>query len=182
MNKLLKPIFCILFLLACTCGFAQLRARVPVRRGYPLNRMPQQVPVYRVPQSTPGRRLEQVKESYIGKQLKLTPEESSAFWPVYRQYVQQLTAVRILKRMNNSDKSVDGTEQIRKDLDYESQIVAIKKQYSQQFLRILPPEKVSELYKSERQFNDEALRILSEEHSCGGLTDTLTLKSGRLIS
>ena len=163
MNKLLKPIFCILFMLACTCSFAQLRVRVPVRRGYPLNRMPQQSPGNRVTQSNSGRKLEQVKETFIGQQLKLTPQESSAFWPLYRQYVQQLTAVRILKRMNNSDKSVDGTEQIRKDLDYESEIVVIKKQYSQQFLRILPPEKVSELYKSERQFNDEALRILSEK-------------------
>jgi hypothetical protein len=162
MNKLLKPIFCILFLLACTCGIAQVRMRMPVRRGYPLNRMPRQNPRNRVTQSNPGRKLEQVKETFIGQQLKLTPQESAAFWPLYRQYVQQLTAVRILKRMNNSDRSVDGTEQIRKDLDYESQIVAIKKQYSQQFLRILPPEKVSELYKSERQFNDEALRILSE--------------------
>jgi hypothetical protein len=162
MNKLLKPIFCILLLLACTCGFAQVRMRVPVRRGYPLNRMPQQTP-NRVIQTGPGRKLEQVKETFIGQQLKLTPQESAAFWPLYRQYVQQLTAVRILKRMNNSDKSVDGTEQIRKDLEYESQLVAIKKQYSQQFLRILPPEKVSELYKSERQFNDEALRILSEK-------------------
>jgi len=108
-------------------------------------------------------KLEQVKESFISRQLKLTPQEASAFWPLYREYVEKLTAVRILKRMNNSDKSVDGTEQIRKDLDYESQIVAIKKQYSNQFLRILPPEKVSELYKSERQFNDEALRILSEK-------------------
>jgi hypothetical protein len=27
---------------------------------------------------------------------------------------------------------------------------------------VLPPEKVSELYKSEREFNDEVLRQLSE--------------------
>ena len=160
MNKLLKPIFCILFMLVCTCGFAQVRMRVPVRRGYPLNRMPQQ---NRVTVSSPVSKLERVKETFIGQQLKLTPQEAAAFWPVYRQYTQHLTAVRILKRMNNSDKSVDGTEQIRKDLDYESQIVNIKRQYSQQFLRILPPQKVSELYKSERQFNDEALRILSEK-------------------
>jgi len=154
MSKLARPVFCILFL--CMLGsnsFGQVRVRIPVRRGYPLNR----------PANQPISKLEQIKETFISKQLKLTPRESSAFWPLYREYVQKLTAVRILKRMNNSDKSVDGTEQIRKDLDYESQIVAIKKQYSNQFLRVLPPEKVSELYKSERQFNDEALRILSEK-------------------
>ncbi|HWZ14421.1 MAG TPA: hypothetical protein VNW95_04215 [Mucilaginibacter sp.] len=154
MNKLIRPIFCILFILAFGgyC-FGQLPLRAPVRRGYPINR---------VNSNHPGSKLEQVKENFIGKQLKLTSNESRAFWPVYRQYVQEITAVRILKRMNNSDKSVDGAEQIRKDLDYESQIVSIRKQYSNQFLRILPPEKVSELFKSERAFNDELLKQLNE--------------------
>lgn len=156
MIKLARPVFCILFVLVLSgYSFGQVRARVPVRRGYPLNRP--------MRQQTPGGKIEQVKETFLKKQLNLTPQESAAFWPLYREYVQKLTAVRILKRMNNSDKSVDGTEQIRKDLDYESQIVAIKKQYSYQFLRIIPAEKLSELYKSERQFNDEALRILSEK-------------------
>jgi uncharacterized FlaG/YvyC family protein len=155
-NKLTKPIFCILFALTISYySFGQANLRPTVRRGFPINRG--------VNQQSPGRKVEQLKETYIGKQLKLTSAESRAFWPIYRDYVEKLTAVRILKRINNSDKSVDGTEQIRKDLEYESQIVAIKKQYSQEFLRVLPPEKVSEIYKSERQFNDEALRILSEK-------------------
>jgi hypothetical protein len=154
MNKLVKPIFCILFILAIgRYSFGQVRVQVPVRRGYPINR---------VNGNHPGSKLEQVKENFIGKQLKLTPNESRAFWPIYRQSVQELTAVRILKRMNNSDKSVDGAEQIRKDLEYESQIVNIKKNYSRQFLRVLPASKVSELYKSERAFNDEMLNILNE--------------------
>jgi hypothetical protein len=152
MNKLIRPIFCILFILAFShYSFGQVR--VPVRRGYPINR---------VSSNHPGSKLEQVKENFIGKQLKLTSGQSRSFWPVYRQYVQELTAVRILKRMNNSDKSVDGTEQIMKNLDYESQIVNIRKQYSYQFLRILPPEKVSELFKSESAFNDELLKQLNE--------------------
>jgi hypothetical protein len=76
--------------------------------------------------------------------------------------VQDLTAVRILKRENNSSASPDGTEQIDKELKYDTEILNIRKHYKEEFLKILPPEKVSELYKSERQFNDEAVRILSE--------------------
>lgn len=157
MSKLARPVFCILFVLVLgsySFGQVRVRVRVPVRRGYPLNRPMNQ---------RPGSKMEQVRESFISKQLKLTPQESAAFWPLYREETQKLTAVRILKRLNNSDRSVDGTEQIRRDLDYDAQLVAIRKQYSNEFLRILPPEKVSELYKSERQFNDEALRILSEK-------------------
>ncbi|MDB5005864.1 MAG: hypothetical protein JWP45_257 [Mucilaginibacter sp.] len=106
--------------------------------------------------------MELVKEGYINRQLKLTTDEAKSFWPVYHQYVQDQTAVRILKRQNNSNNSPNGTQQIDKELDYEAQLVEIRKHYKDEFLKILPAEKVSELYKSERQFNDEVLKQLSE--------------------
>jgi len=154
MTKLLKPVFGILFILAFSySSFAQRRVQIPVRRGFPINR---------ARQTGPGKKLEVVKENFIGRQLKLTPEQSRAFWPLYRQYVQELTAIRILKRINNSEASTDGTVQIDKELAYEAQLVDIRKHYRDEFLKILPPEKVSELYKSEREFNDEMLKQLSE--------------------
>jgi hypothetical protein len=160
MNKLIKPIFCILFVLAFSFkSYGQRRMpverygpmRIPVQRINPINRNP-----------NPGRRIELVKEGYISLRLRLTPEEGKAFWPVYRQYVQDQTAIRILKRQNNSTTSPDGTVQIDKELAYEQQLVEIRKHYRDEFLKILPPEKVSELYKSEREFNDEVLKQLSE--------------------
>jgi hypothetical protein len=169
MSKLIKPIFCILFVLAFGAkSFGQRRVRVPVerygpsvrvqqapvQRSYPLNRQPNPV--------NPGRRIELVKEGYISLRLKLTPDEARAFWPLYRQYVQEQTAVRIAKRLNNSTTSPDGTQQIDRELEYETDLVNIRKHYRDEFLKILPPEKVSELYKSEREFNDEVLRQLSE--------------------
>jgi hypothetical protein len=159
MNKLIKPILCILFVLAFGYNsFGQRRVRMPVERfGPPIRHVN---PVNRQP--NPGRRIELVKEGYISLRLKLTPEEGRAFWPLYRQYVQDQTAIRILKRQNNSNASVDGTVQIDKELAYEQQLVEIRKHYRDEFLKILPPEKVSELYKSEREFNDEVLRQLSE--------------------
>ena len=103
-----------------------------------------------------------VKEGFISRQLKLNPDESKAFWPLYHKYVQDITNVRILKRLNNSSASANGTEQIDKELTYETELVNIRKHYKDEFLRVLPPEKVSQLYKSERQFNDEVLKQLSE--------------------
>jgi len=154
MNKLIKPVFGILFMLVFGySSYAQRRLPGPVRRGYPINR---------INRAGPGKKIEIVKEEFIGRQLKLTPEQSKAFWPLYRRCVQELTAIRILKRLNNSDASADGTVQIDKELAYEAQMVDIKKHYRDEFLKILPPEKVSELYKSEREFNDEMVKQLSE--------------------
>lgn len=154
MHKLIKSIFGVLFILTFAySGLAQQRSRVPVRRGFPINR---------ARQPNAGNRLQLVKENFIIKRLKLSSEQSKVFWPLYHQYVQELTAIRILKRINSSDASADGTVQIDRELAYETQLVDVRKHYRDEFLKILPPEKVSELYKSEREFNDEMLKQLSE--------------------
>ncbi|HAL82887.1 MAG TPA: hypothetical protein DCO83_12145 [Mucilaginibacter sp.] len=70
--------------------------------------------------------------------------------------------MRILIRENNSKTSPNGTRQIDNELKYETELVNIRKHYNDEFLKILPPQKVSELYKSEREFNDEVLKQLSE--------------------
>jgi len=156
MRKLAKPIVGILFLMMAFAldGYGQMRMRTtPFRR-------PVEQRMERIPPG--GRKIEIVKENFIAKRLLLSREESKAFWPLYRQYMQDLTAVRIAKRLNNSSSTTDGTEQIDKDLAYETELLNIKKHYRDEFLKVLPPEKVSELYKSEREFTDEMLKQLSE--------------------
>jgi hypothetical protein len=165
MNKLLKIIFGILIILAFAyISVGQRIIRVPVRR-MPMDRMNNRPVINNRPNQV--RKMEVVKENYIGARLRLTSDQSKAFWPVWRQYVQDQTAVRILKRQNNSTASPDGTKQIDLELQYETELVNIRKHDRDEFLKILPPEKVSELYKSERDFNDEAIRILSESKPAG---------------
>src|ERR1700761_5929232 len=140
MYKALRNILCILIIVCC--GYTCFGQRfIPAPRG-------RFVPVRPV---NPGRRLEQIKEGYIGIRLRLTADQARAFWPLYHQYVQEQTAVRIAKRINNSSASPDGTQQIDNELKYETELVNIRKHYRDEFLKILPPEKVSELYKAERE-------------------------------
>lgn len=170
MNKLLKAFFCLVFLLGV--GFETF-GQAPVL--YPVRRYPsrfQQYPPRPIPYrrtypnaskpSAPVLRVEHIKENFIGHRLNLSPEQSKSFWPLYREYVQDQTAIKILIRQNSATNSPDGTQQIDRQLDYESQLVEIRRHYRDEFLKVLPPQKVSELYKSERQFNDEAVRILGE--------------------
>lgn len=109
-----------------------------------------------------GKKLDAARDNFLGQQLGLTDDEAGKFWPVYHRYQEELKAVRILKRLNNSSASTNGTDQINKDLYYENQLLNIRKHYRDEFLKILPPEKVSELYKGERQFTDELIKQLSE--------------------
>ncbi|WP_374951236.1 hypothetical protein [Mucilaginibacter sp.] len=102
------------------------------------------------------------RNKFLSQQLSLSEAESRKFWPIYNQYQEDLTAVLILKRMNNQNPQVSGTEQIDKDISFDTQILAIKKRYRDEFLKVLPVEKVNMLYKSEREFNDEVKRQLNE--------------------
>lgn len=115
-----------------------------------------------MPNAPALKRVQAIKESFLKKKLSLTSDEAQRFWPLYRQYQDEMGDVHRLKRVNNSDAQANGPEQVKKDLDYESQLVNLKKHYNDEFMKILPAEKVSLLYKSEREFNDEMINVLHE--------------------
>lgn len=162
MRKLIRFVLGISMITAFSyTSYGQRRVVVPVRPYTNQQRLQQYQP-RNATKAGSGKRIQAVKENFIGQRLNLTPKEAKAFWPMYRRYNQELTAVKILKRENNSSATADGAQQVDTDLKLETQLVDIKKRYRDEFYKILSPEKVSILYKSEKEFNDEAFRILTE--------------------
>jgi hypothetical protein len=162
MNKLYRHVFVILLMLCA--GYSGYSQSLRSTQSYRKNNLAPTVKSAS-PQSNPGmRRIQVVKEAFIGQQLSLTKEQGTRFWPMYRQYQNDIYEIRRLKRLNNSDAQANGAEQVKKDLDYDAQLVNIRKHYSEEFLKVLPPEKVSQLIKSEREFNDELVRKLHEQN------------------
>jgi hypothetical protein len=158
MDKLLRVVFGLFISLAFgQVSFGQHLIKVPVRRS-----LVERQEIRQQRQAAPGRKLEVVKENYIGARLRLTQDEGRAFWPLYRQYVQDRTAVRIAQRQNMSDLSINSAEQLNRNLAYDTQLLNIKKYYQTEFLKILPPNKVYELNKSEKDFNEEVVKQLGE--------------------
>lgn len=157
MYKLAKYIFILFLLLGIgTTAFGQI--------GRPIFRRPPnfQQRVIRRQQNVGVNKVDEVRERYIGQRLNLTPEQGQKFWPLYRSYQDALKEIRKLRRLNNSNAQPNGNEQIKKELYYESEIVNTRKYYTDEFLKILAPNKVSEIFKSEREFNDELIKQLSE--------------------
>ncbi|MBS1528326.1 MAG: hypothetical protein JST19_21955 [Bacteroidetes bacterium] len=153
MYKSPRHIFILLFVLVLgLSGYGQLR---PILRppGFRERVIRQQQAVQRV---------EVVKERYISRRLDLTQDESVKFWPVYRRYQADIAAIMVRKRINNSASQPDGAEQVRTELELEGDLVNVRKKYTDEFLRFLPPEKVSELFKAEKDFRDELIRQLRE--------------------
>ena len=160
MRTFTKHIFIALILLAVGYGAeAQGIPRNSFRPAGPDSRQPR---FNQVPNAGGLQKVQAVKEKFLDKNLQLTAEESARFWPVYRRYQDEQIEVLRLKRLNNSDAQANGREQVKKNLEYDGRLVEIKTRYSDQFLKILPPEKLSILYKSEREFNDELIRRVGE--------------------
>jgi hypothetical protein len=166
MSKLIRYVFGIFItVLLSYKSYGQHRVFVPVQPYSPVQRPVQrynQKPAIKSVKSNGSKKLQAVKEDFINQRLNLTQKEAKEFWPMYRRYSEELTAVRILKKINNSSATADGPQQVDRDLEYETKLVEIKKRYKDEFYKILPPEKVSVLYKSEREFNDEIVKQLTE--------------------
>ncbi len=156
-TKLFAPIFVILLISSISYSAHSQNLRLRVREQA-------RTTVVR-PQNPGMRRIQVVKEAFLSQQLALTRQQGERFWPIYRQYQNELYEVRRLKRLNNSDAQANGAEQVKKDLDYDAQLVDIRKHYNEEFMKVLPPEKVSQLIKAEREFNDELVRSTHERKS-----------------
>jgi hypothetical protein len=155
MHKLARHIFTLFLLVVGFSSFGQIR---PLR---PVSRQPPGVQ-QRIIRQTQINRVEAVKEKYIGQRLKLTSDESDKFWPIYRRYRDAIAAVRQKKRLNNSKDQPDGEQQIKNELYYEGELVNIRKFYTDEFLKVMPADKVSEMFKAEREFTDELIKQLNE--------------------
>jgi hypothetical protein len=86
--------------------------------------------------------IETMKIGYITTQLNLTPQEAEKFWPIYRQY-----SAEVRQAYNNY--RVDNNE-----IQLEEALLNIKKKYSVEFVKAIPPPKINDFWGVERRFND----------------------------
>jgi len=160
MNKFSKPIFVALFFLIIGASYdssAQMRNNLRAsgnNRPAPVNDA--------LPREPQTRRIQVIKEEFVVRGLELSPADASRFLRVYRSYQNALAEIRKLKRINNSSNQNDGTAQLDRDLSYDRKLIDTKEHYQNEFLKILPPEKISKLYKLEQEFKDEIIRNLNE--------------------
>ena len=53
-------------------------------------------------------------------------------------------------------------DRIDNELKFETELVNVRKHYRDEFLKVLTPDQLSMLYKSEVEFNEEMVRQLGE--------------------
>ena len=96
-----------------------------------------------------GGQLEAMKTTFIATRLQLTPEQAEKFWPIYNIYSKE-----IKQALRNFRSQPNGNE-----LMLEETMLNIRKKYSVEFLKAIPPPKINEFFVAERDFN----RLVQQE-------------------
>ncbi len=88
---------------------------------------------------------------YMTKQLDLIPKEAETFWPVYRNYINEIRSIK-----KESKKELDDDP-----LVLEEKVLNIRKKYKIDFKKILSSdERVSKMFTSEQTFKEMLRREL----------------------
>lgn len=86
--------------------------------------------------------LESYKIGFITNRINLSPAEAEKFWPIYRQYSGEEKQVYAVYRTDHNE------------LAMEEALLNIRKKYSVEFLKAIPPPKINDFFKAERDFMD----------------------------
>ena len=93
--------------------------------------------------------IEALKVAFISKELDLTPGEAQKFWPVYNQYSKELKTTKI----DNPDV-----------LDRDEKVLNIRKNYKEQFTKILGPQRVNNMYNAEGRFHQLLFKAMRKQN------------------
>jgi len=119
------------------------------------------------------RRIHAAKMAYISDRLHLTSRQSQDFIPLYNDYEKEIRDTRQAffrkYKGNNPDQADDATSRqfIDDNLDYQQQVIEIKRKYNNLFLRTISPQQLSDLYKAEREFKQMLMQRLRQQHGGG---------------
>jgi hypothetical protein len=105
-------------------------------------------------------RIRSEKVSYLTDKLELTPTEAQKFWPVYNELENKRWEAQKCRRdlevkVQEAEESLSNKEVIQLTRDFAGNMqkeAALLVKYNEEFLKILPPQKVLKLYKAENEF------------------------------
>jgi len=103
-----------------------------------------------------GGMLETFKIGFLTRRLALTPDEAQKFWPIYGFYTKE---VQQAYQVYHNDKN---------EIELEESLLNIKKKYSLEFVKAIPPPKINTFFKAERDFNEIVRREMQRRQQMQG--------------
>lgn len=100
------------------------------------------------------------KVAFLTSNLELTPAEAEKFWPIYNQMDNERWEAQKMRRemeekVHDAGDAMTDKEVIKLTREFAENMQkegALLAKYNEEFLKILPPKKVLNLYKGEKDF------------------------------
>lgn len=113
-------------------------------------------------QNKPDQQLRAIKVGLLTDRMKLTPQQSERFWPVYNRYENEMRTIWHAKhalndRKGNSKEKVDELQQL------EQQKVVVRGKYKDEFLKVISADQLAAMYQAEQEFKNLLLKRLKEK-------------------
>ena len=86
-----------------------------------------------------GEKLQAMEVAYLTRELNLSPEDAQKFWPVFNKYREEV-------------KSTATDPALSDPLDRQQKVLNIRKQYRNDFSRVLNPDRGNKVFAAEDQF------------------------------
>lgn len=113
------------------------------------------------------------KVAFLTSNLDLTPEEAQKFWPIYNQMEKERQEAQDQRReverkvqeaggSMSKKEIVDLTREFTSTMKHEGALIS---KYNEEFLKILPPEKVLKIYQSENEFRMKIFKRYRDQNS-----------------
>ena len=119
-------------------------------------------------------RIHAAKMAYIADRLRMSSNQAANFTPLYNDYQRDVKTIRqsffSKYKGTNPDAANDATSRqwLDDNLDYQQQIIELKRHYNERFLKIISPQQLTDLYKAEREFNQMLMQRLRQQRGGGG--------------
>ena len=116
-------------------------------------------------------RIHAAKMAYITDRLRLSPEQSSNFIPLYNEYEHEVRGIRqsFMGKYRGAHPQdtddISARRYIDDNLDYQQAVIDLKRRYNDRFLKVISSRQLADLYNAEREFRQILLRRLN--HGAG---------------
>ena len=112
-----------------------------------------------------GARVHALKVSYITNKLDLSSAQAERFWPVYNSYESELRELRKKFRRetggkNKAESPEEAHRMIEDNLDFQEDVIALKRRYKDEFLKVISARQLADLYSAEREFKQMLIKRL----------------------
>lgn len=115
------------------------------------------------------KRVHAAQITYITDRMNLTKEQSATFLPVYHEYEQERRAIRLSYRTESRELRVgdgdDARQYIENNLDYQEDIIRLKRKYNKRFLEVISPGQLKDMYEAEREFRAMLIKRIKQKRS-----------------